>query len=133
MKLDQAIGEADKKLEELNIKTSEDLKNYEEKINFESPDDIQITLVNSKAQFIKLNQDQKDDCLDIHEIMAYYSAIANTCTNDNCIDEGDYSKFNGLIEKDLMSGGKDKSAIAAKLKINYDGIKKYYENNKKNN
>ena len=32
LELDQAIGKADKKLEELNIKTSEDLRNYAKKI-----------------------------------------------------------------------------------------------------
>ena len=128
LNIDDATKKADEKIKELNLKTNQDVINLANNISVDSKVGEEITLVGSFMYFTTLNQTDSDFNLDINEVMAYYAAMANFNTNDNKLDNGDFSLFNNSIIEDMeitLDNGETVDKTEHMLKSYYNAIINY--------
>ena len=128
-----AVKSADAKIKELNLNDSNDVLAMAEKLNADSINGEELTLMGSIMNFTKLNQENNDNqlSLDLNELMAYHETMANFHSNDNKIDIGDFSLFNQAVAGEKIEITTPQGDMVEKLdyslKKNYNKIK----NNKK--
>jgi hypothetical protein len=128
LNIDAATKKADEKIKELNLKTNQDVIDLAHTCDANSEKGEEITLAGSLMYFTTLNQTDSDFNLDINEVMAYYAAMANFNTDDNKLDNGDFSLFNNSIIEDMeitLDNGETVNKTEHMLKGYYNAIINY--------